>query len=78
MTLKAHPYKPDFLLLGDLSCDNAPKRRVIRDFVVRRLFVGKQSNLEETLNPAVETEINGDQTINGIDELITYFDKKDI
>ncbi len=74
---EAHPYKPYFLLLGDLSCDNAPKRRVIRDFVVG-LFVGKQSNLEETLNPAVETEINGDQTINGIDELITYFDKKDI
>ncbi|HJG47420.1 MAG TPA: hypothetical protein K8U70_00870 [Facklamia tabacinasalis] len=72
-----HPYKPDFLVLGDLSCNNAPKRRVIRDFVVG-LFVGKQSNLEETLNPAVETEINGDQTINGIDELITYFDKKDI
>ena len=71
------PYKPVFLLLGVLSCHNAPKRRVIRDFGVG-IFDGMQSNLDETLNPTVETKINGDQTINGIDELITYFNKKDI
>ncbi len=28
------PYSPDFAVLGNLSCNNAPKREVIRDFLI--------------------------------------------
>lgn len=27
-------FTPDFAVLGDLKCDNAPKRRIIRDFII--------------------------------------------
>lgn len=68
---EAHPYGPDFLLLGDLSCDNAPKRRVIRDFVIG-LWLGNKSQLEETANQEIHVEINGEQSLNGLDELADY------
>ena len=27
-----HPFLTNFLVIGDLACDNAPKRRIIRDY----------------------------------------------
>lgn len=74
---EGHPYQPEFLLLGDLACDNAPKRRVIRDFLVG-FYIGSKYKLEETTNQEVEIEINGEQKINSLNELVKHLAQSNV
>ncbi|MCT1905071.1 DNA-binding protein [Oceanobacillus sojae] len=46
------PFTPDFAVLGDLKCDNAPKRRIIRDFIIWRA-AGKEEILKDILTEDV-------------------------
>ncbi len=45
-------FTPDFAVLGDLKCDNAPKRRIIRDFIIGRA-AGKEEILKDVLTEDV-------------------------
>lgn len=55
------PFNPDFAVIGDLKCDNAPKRRIIRDFIIGRA-AGKEEILQGVLTEDVTwREINKDE-----------------
>ena len=71
------PYQPSFLVLGDLQCDNAPKRRVIRDLMVATA-IGVKKNLEELVNSDIQVTINGHQKLQGIDPFVEYLTNKKI
>lgn len=48
--------QPPFAVIGDLSCDNAPKRRVIRDFIIART-AGNETALMETITENASCQI---------------------
>lgn len=58
------PFSPKFAVIGDLKCDNAPKQRIIRDFLVARA-----ANKKNILNKLLEEKgachiVNGAKTYN--------------
>lgn len=53
------------------DCDNAPKRRIIRDFIVAR-FQKEFKNVENKLNDAFEFRIIGRKTIESKKALENY------
>ncbi|GAB2558905.1 DNA-directed RNA polymerase subunit alpha C-terminal domain-containing protein [Gracilibacillus alcaliphilus] len=55
-------FNTDFAVIGDLKCDNAPKRRMIRDFII-----GRAARKEEILTDVLTEDviwrvINKDET----------------
>lgn len=62
-------FNPGFAVFGDLKCDNAPKRRVIRDFIIARTAVNK-SQLKELITEDFEYETVNGKTVQGVEEFI--------
>lgn len=71
------PVNVPFALLGDLSCDNAPKRRQVRDFIIGRTMQHRELMVKD-LHEAVEfiTLGEGSQTVDQLLAGDTYADKK--
>lgn len=57
-------FTPDFAVIGDLKCDNAPKRRIIRDFIIGRAD-GKEDMLKEVLTEDVTWSVINKDEIHG-------------
>lgn len=51
------PYSPYFAILGSLGCNNAPKREVIRDFLIGSFGKNKQT-VSELCNKDFNTNFN--------------------
>lgn len=64
-----HPFSTDFIVLGDLKCDNAPKKRVIRDYLIL-LWMKDDTQLLEVINENVTVHQISHETIEGIDNLV--------
>lgn len=58
------PFNPDFAVIGDLKCDNAPKRRIIRDFIIGRA-AGKKEILKDVITDDVTWHIINKEEIHG-------------
>lgn len=65
------PYQPNFLVLGDLQCDNAPKRRVIRDLMIAMASCVKK-HLKELVNSDIHVTVNGQADLEGLDAFVEY------
>lgn len=80
MTFKSDiglPISPDFACIGDLGCDNAPKRKVIRDFIIARTAVS-QKLIDETVNPecVLEKAANGKYHVSEFEKLLSIEGKR--
>lgn len=49
------PFVPPFAVLGDLSCNNAPKREIIRDFVIA-LHIGHPKKVDAYITDDCELD----------------------
>jgi len=49
------PFVPPFAVLGDLSCNNAPKREIIRDFVIA-LHIGNPKKVDAYITDDCELD----------------------
>ncbi|WP_152655499.1 DNA-directed RNA polymerase subunit alpha C-terminal domain-containing protein [Oceanobacillus sp. CFH 90083] len=58
------PFTLDFAVIGDLKCDNAPKRRFIRDFITGRA-AGKEEILKDVITDDVTWHIINKEEIHG-------------
>ncbi|MEQ6959661.1 DNA-binding protein [Staphylococcus arlettae] len=56
-----------FELIGDLQCDNAPKRRVLLDYIIATATLDQQ-RLDELLNTSFQWKVPGYFTIEGKDK----------
>ncbi|MEG0851387.1 MAG: hypothetical protein RSF34_11150 [Flavobacterium sp.] len=65
--------RKDFIINTPQDCDNAPKRRVIRDFVIA-FYKKDWQTINEKLEDKFTFKIIGDRTIDTGDELIKYLD----
>ncbi|MBO3079929.1 MULTISPECIES: DNA-binding protein [Mammaliicoccus] len=67
-----------FTVLGDLKCDNAPKRRIIRDIVIASL-VGDEKYLNEWLTDDLVWKVPGSFELKGrkafLDEINEHLQK---
>ncbi|QJF24259.1 nuclear transport factor 2 family protein [Mammaliicoccus vitulinus] len=67
-----------FTVLGDLKCDNAPKRRVVRDFVIAST-IGDEKYLSNWLTDDFVWNVPGEFELNGkeafIDEVKEHLQK---
>lgn len=69
-----HPFLTNFLVIGDLACDNAPKRRIIRDYLIL-LWMKNANQLSEVLNEEVEMNRINQAKVQGIEETIDFSSK---
>ncbi len=60
-------------LITPKDCDNAPKRRIIRDLNIAFAKADVQS-LKEFFHPEIEWEMIGDKTISGFDGVIKFLE----
>lgn len=67
--------KTDFAVIGSLNCDNAPKKRMIRDYLIASTAVN-QSILESLLSESLKWIVPGELQIDGrthfIQELLNH------
>ena len=61
-------------LITPKDCDNAPKRRILRDLNIAFAKADVQS-LKAFFHPEIEWEMIGDQTISGFDGVIKFLEK---
>lgn len=71
-----HPFTTDFLVFGDLKCDNAPKRRIIRDYLIM-LWMKDESRLGEVVNENVMINSIKQDSMEGIENLIKVINEED-
>jgi hypothetical protein len=72
ITIKMKTEK-DVILNIPQDCDNAPKRRIIRDFVIA-LYKKDWRTINEKLEDKFTFKIIGNRTIETTDDLIKYLD----
>lgn len=65
-----HPFAANFLIIGDLKCDNAPKRRVIRDYLILSCMEDKKQLLEVVKEDVSLNSINN-HFVQGIDAVMS-------
>lgn len=70
-----YPYNPPFLVLGDLNCDNAPKRRYIRNFIIAWLM-GSQKKIIENAILELQSTLVGKESFSNTDQLVEEVDKR--
>lgn len=72
------PINASFAVIGDLKCDNAPKRRIVRDFIIARSSKNKNL-LRDILIDDIEWEIINKSVLSGFqpfyDEVLKSEDK---
>lgn len=68
------PFNSPFAILGSLGCDNAPKRRQIRDFIISRTLSDLVGMQEEVIEQA-EFEYLSDRSYS-LEELIDHINFK--
>jgi hypothetical protein len=61
-------------LITPKDCDNAPKRRILRDLNIAFAKADIQS-LKGFFHPEIEWEMIGDKTISGFDGVIKFLEK---
>ena len=61
-------------LIAPQDCDNAPKRRIIRDLNIA-FAKGDVKTLAEQFHQDVEWEMIGDITISGFESVVEYLEK---
>lgn len=66
----SHPFAASFVVIGDLKCDNAPKRRIIRDYLVL-LWMENKNNLLEVITEDVSLHRVDTEPVQGIDAAVT-------
>jgi len=64
------PFSTPFMVVGDLGCDNAPKRRVVRDYLIAS-WIQDQAQLMEYLSEEVMIETTNSENDYGRDALIS-------
>lgn len=64
------PFSTPFMVVGDLGCDNAPKRRVVRDYLIAS-WIQDQAQLMEYLSEKVMIETTKSENDYGRDALIS-------
>lgn len=74
---QALPLDADFLMLGDLACDNAPKKRVIREFLLAAWM--QEADLSgDYLSPKAEfSEAGQDKPLMGLQTILTAYQAAD-
>lgn len=66
--------KNNIILSIPQDCDNAPKRRIIRDFIVA-IYKKEWEEINEVLEEKFEYKIISNKTIKVKEDLIRYLDK---
>lgn len=61
-------------VIAPQDCDNAPKRRIIRDLNIA-FAKGDVKALSEQFHKDIEWEMIGDKTISGYDAVVEYLEK---
>lgn len=61
-------------VIAPQDCDNAPKRRIIRDLNIA-FAKGDVKALSEQFHKDIEWEMIGDKTISGFDAVVEYLEK---
>lgn len=69
-------YPVNFAVVGSLSCDNAPKRRYIRDFFIA-LTMRSQKYMNENATENLQTQVVNVATLNSSQGLIDFVNTKD-
>lgn len=64
-------FEPDFRVSGDLACDNAPKRRIIRDFLIAS-YMPSKSLIETLVSEDIYYQITAERDIYGLDNLTQF------
>lgn len=67
------PLEMDFLAIGDLACDNAPKRRVIRDFLLAAWMQDARLVANYLSPQATFTEAHQTQTIMELANILSAY-----
>ncbi|GGP11653.1 hypothetical protein [Oceanobacillus neutriphilus] len=57
-------FNPNFAVIGDLRCDNAPKRRIILDFIIGRA-AGKEEISKDVLTEDITWSVINKDEIHG-------------
>lgn len=65
-----HPFATNFLVIGDLKCDNAPKRRVIRDYLIL-LWMEDKNQLLEVVEEDVSLNCINIEPVQGLDAVMS-------
>lgn len=71
------PLETDFLAIGDLTCDNAPKRRVIRDFLLAAWMQDARLAANYLSPQATFTEANQHQPITELANILSAYHAPD-
>lgn len=71
------PFDIDFLALGDLSCDNAPKRRVIRNYLLATWSQNAPATSDYLSLDASLTEAGNEKPLEGLDQVLTAYQASD-
>ena len=64
------PFSTPFMVVGDLGCDNVPKRRVVRDYLITS-WMQDQAQLMEYLSEEVMIETTNSENDYGREALIS-------
>lgn len=64
------PFSTPFMVVGDLGCDNAPKRRVVRDYLIAS-WMQDQAQLTKCLSEEVTIETTNSESHHGLEALIS-------
>lgn len=68
-------YKTEFAVVGHLSCDNAPKRRFIRDFMIA-CMMPSQAHILENIIEDFQLEIVGEEIVYSSHQLVEVIKAK--
>lgn len=68
-----HSFSAPFIVYGNLKCDNASKRRVIRDYIIL-LWMKETHQLTNLLTENVVMDKIGSDKLTGIDAIINSYD----
>lgn len=66
-------FEIDFLAMGDLGCDNAPKRRLIRDFLLSAWMQNATTSSQYLAEDAQLTLAGQEESLQGLDQILSAY-----